>query len=162
NGFDPRIGETKYAAPGDSCLRLLHAGELYAGRDPLPLLDALARANNEAPTGRAYELHILGRNDSGVNLSSDFVVQHGQKAYQETLHAMERADVLVLFDSPGRKNGVPAKLYEYFRAERPILALAEPDGDTAAMLRASGVRHRIVAPKDSPQIRQALDELRDE
>lgn len=162
NGFDPRAGESSYTLPRDSCLRLLHAGELYAGRDPLPLLEALRHANADAPTGRAYELDILGRNDSGVSLTSEFIHEHGQKSYQESLQAMECADLLVLFDSPGRKNGVPAKLYEYFRAERPILALAEPDGDVANVLRASGVLHRIASPKDALDIGRALAELREE
>jgi hypothetical protein len=83
----------------------------------------------------------------------------GQLAYRDALQEMCRADVLVLLDGPGRKIGVPAKLYEYFGAGRPILALTEPDGDTAQVLRESGVRHRIASPKDVPRIRQALAEL---
>ena len=38
---------------------------------------------------------------------------------------MVQADVLLLLDTPGRQAGVPAKLYEYIGAGRPILALAE-------------------------------------
>jgi hypothetical protein len=55
--------------------------------------------------------------------------------------------------------GVPAKLYEYLGAGRPILALAEPDGDVAWVLRASGIPHRIAPPRDVPAIRRALAEL---
>jgi hypothetical protein len=65
----------------------------------------------------------------------------------------------VLFDSPGRTIGVPAKLYEYLGAGRPILALAESDGDTANILRASGVLHRVALPTDVAQIRRAVGEL---
>jgi hypothetical protein len=72
---------------------------------------------------------------------------------------MAQSDLLVLLDGPGRKIGVPAKLYEYFGAGRPILALAEADGDTAHVLRASGILHRIAPPKDAGRIRQALVEL---
>jgi hypothetical protein len=80
----------------------------------------------------------------------------GQRSYEETLDALSAADILVLFDSPGRRIGVPGKLYEYLGAGRPILALAEPDGDTAAILRSSGVMHRIAPPRDAVQIGRAI------
>jgi hypothetical protein len=34
---------------------------------------------------------------------------------------------------------IPAKLYEYLRAKRPILALTDPEGDTAWVLRRAGI-----------------------
>ncbi len=169
NGFDPPVGQALLPAATDTnvCpahLCLVHAGEIYAGRDPRPLLEALTRLNAEAvvPT---YRLQVLGRNE--INLETllqergwtELVEVIGQLAYQESLAAMRRADILVLFDSPGRTIGVPAKLYEYLGAGRPILALAEPNGDVAAVLRASGVLHRIVSPQNAGQIHQALGEL---
>jgi hypothetical protein len=44
---------------------------------------------------------------------------------------------------------VPAKLYEYLRARRPILALTDPAGDTAAVLRNAGID--TIARLDSEQ-----------
>ena len=41
----------------------------------------------------------------------------------------------------GSLEQVPAKLYEYFRARRPILGLADPSGDTGRVMRESGVAH---------------------
>ena len=72
---------------------------------------------------------------------------------------MVQADVLLLLDTPGRRAGVPAKLYEYIGAGRPILALAELDSDVAWVLRESGVAHRIAPPLDAEAIRRALTEL---
>jgi hypothetical protein len=72
---------------------------------------------------------------------------------------MVRSDILLLLDGPGRRIGVPAKLYEFIGAGRPILALAERDGDTAWVLSQSGVNHRIAAPGDSAGIQRALEEL---
>jgi glycosyltransferase involved in cell wall biosynthesis len=83
----------------------------------------------------------------------------GQVPYSEALAEMRRANILLLLDSPGRRAGVPAKLYEYLGSGRPVLALAEPDGDTAVVLQRSGVLHRVVAPGDVAAIRQALVEL---
>lgn len=167
NGFDPRPTPDDARPEGRGCLRLLHAGEIYLGRDPLPLLAALAQLNAECASARSYQLQILGRNE--IDLAAvlhkrgweDLVHVVGQSAYHESLDAMARADILVLFDQPGRTIGVPAKLYEYLGAGRPILALADRNGDTAAILQASGVLHRIAAPNDAGQIRQALTELRE-
>jgi hypothetical protein len=72
---------------------------------------------------------------------------------------MISADILLLVHAPGRVLGVPAKLYEYLGAGRPILALAEPNSDVAWVLRESKVLHRIVPPTDVAAIRQALVEL---
>src|SRR6202043_95505 len=83
----------------------------------------------------------------------------GQVSHAQAVRQMVEADILLLLDSPGRRMGVPAKLYEYLGAGRPVLALAEPDGDVARVLRESGVPSRL-APADSPaKIKQALVEL---
>jgi hypothetical protein len=170
NGFDPLAGQEFLPALANrkvypTTVRLLHAGEIYAGRDPQPLFEALADLNTATESVVPYRLQILGRNESDLdallrqNGWADFVEVQGQRTYQESLEAMGNADLLVLFDSPGRTMGVPAKLYEYFRAGRPILALAEPNGDVATILRESGVLHRIASPTDTTQIRRALGQL---
>ena len=82
-----------------------------------------------------------------------------QVPYEQSIRTMVEADVLLLLDSPGRRAGVPAKLYEYIGAGRPILALAEPESDVAWVLRESGVAHRIAPPLDPEAIRRALTEL---
>jgi glycosyltransferase involved in cell wall biosynthesis len=83
----------------------------------------------------------------------------GQVSYARCLREMAAADVLLLMDSPGRTVGVPAKLYEYIGAGRPVLALGSRDGDLAWVLRQSGVPHRIVAPDDRAGVAEALAQL---
>src|SRR4029077_3555512 len=92
----------------------------------------------------------------------DVVSVGGQVPYDECLARMVRADILLLLDTPGRRIAVRAKLYEYVGAGRPVLALGEPDGDTAWVLGQCGISHRIASPGDSKGIRQALAELVDE
>ncbi len=165
NGFDPWESAMVRPYGGRSELHLVHAGELYAGRDPRPLLDALARLHSQ---GNSIHFEILGRNSTtGLELDAeierrglcDKVRFRGQLPYQQALDAMAGADVLLLLDSPGRTLGVPAKLYEYFGAGRPILALAEPDSDVAKVLADSGVPYRLAAPRDAGAIADALAEL---
>src|SRR5262249_1253848 len=93
----------------------------------------------------------------------DVVRLGGQVTYEEGLRAMASADVLLLLDGAGRRIGVPAKLYEYLGAGKPVLALAETDGDVAWVLRQSGLAFRLAPPGADPKnagaIRVALEEL---
>jgi hypothetical protein len=72
---------------------------------------------------------------------------------------MMSAHILLLLDTPGRRIGVPAKLYEYLGTGRPILALGEADGDLAWVLRESGRLYRLVPPDNPSAIKQAIVEL---
>lgn len=58
--------------------------------------------------------------------------------YHEALVEMLNADGLLLFQGANCNHQIPAKLYEYLRAGRPVLALTDPGGDTAAALRDAG------------------------
>jgi hypothetical protein len=60
--------------------------------------------------------------------------------YREALAEMLTADGLLLLQGYTSNPAVPAKLYEYLRAGRPILALVHPDGETAATLHSVGIR----------------------
>jgi glycosyltransferase involved in cell wall biosynthesis len=169
NGYDPESFPPPAPRVPGRPLRIVHAGELYAGRDPRPLLDALKtlHAGDGASTSR-WRLCFLGRTgDPGFNLEQairdrglqDHVEIGGQVAYARSLRDMAEADMLLLLDTPGRRLGVPAKLYEYLGAGRPILALAEPDSDVGWVLRESGISHRIVPYNDSAKIEQGLVEM---
>ncbi|MBX9627262.1 MAG: glycosyltransferase [Gemmataceae bacterium] len=165
NGFDPPESTPGTAPTANGVLRVVHTGELYAGRDPRPYLDALADA------GGGFRTRLIGRAAgaaaAGFDLAEEIAKRNltpdietlGQVSYGESLAAMHGADLLLLLDTPGRTAGVPAKLYEYFGAGRPILALAEPEGDVAAVLKRSGVLHRVAPPRDVPAIGRGLAEL---
>ncbi|MBX9584270.1 MAG: glycosyltransferase, partial [Gemmataceae bacterium] len=133
NGFDPGDPPPPPAPAADGSVRVLHAGELYAGRDPRPYLDAVAALKAEA--GPPVRTCLVGRaappaaggfdvaeevRSRGLNGEVDL---RGQVPYAEALGEMRRADVLLLLDTPGRTEGVPAKVYEYMGSGRPVLAL---------------------------------------
>jgi hypothetical protein len=52
---------------------------------------------------------------------------------------MMRADGLLLLQAANCNEQIPAKAYEYLRCGRPILALTDPVGDTANLLRKAGI-----------------------
>ncbi|MGH8260217.1 MAG: glycosyltransferase, partial [Steroidobacteraceae bacterium] len=55
--------------------------------------------------------------------------------YLAALREMLSVDGLLLLQAANCNAQIPAKLYEYLRARRPILALTDPQGDTARTLR---------------------------
>jgi peptidoglycan/xylan/chitin deacetylase (PgdA/CDA1 family)/glycosyltransferase involved in cell wall biosynthesis len=54
--------------------------------------------------------------------------------YQRAIAEMMAADVLLVFQGSHFNTQVPAKIYEYLRAGRDILAVVDPAGGTAAQL----------------------------
>ena len=58
--------------------------------------------------------------------------------YREALQEMLAADGLMVFQGTPFNTQIPAKIYEYFRARKPILGLVDPQGETARVLRAAG------------------------
>jgi hypothetical protein len=166
NGFD-ELSEAERERNASGSIDVVHLGEIYSGRDPRPYLDALLGSKNGAASAVRYRASFIGRVATGFDMSEEIrrrnltsvVSLRGQIPYSEALAEMKRAEILLLLDSPGRRFGVPAKLYEYLGVNRPILALAEPDGDVAAILKQSGVLHRLAPPTDVTAIRRALHEL---
>jgi glycosyltransferase involved in cell wall biosynthesis len=170
NGYDPEEFAT---SPGPrrsgSTIEIVHTGVIYANRSPLPFLDAVQRLEAVALGDRTVRVRFIGDFvDAGQKVQVEHSIREGVKAsvslegrvpYAESIRSMVQADVLLLLDSPGRRAGVPGKLYEYIGAGRPILALAEPEGDVAWVLRESGLPHRVAPPLDPEAIRRALDGL---
>jgi glycosyltransferase involved in cell wall biosynthesis len=170
NGFDPEAFPAPTRRTGDaSMVNVVHAGMVYMGRDPRPLFDALRlRGARRADGLPAVRVSFLGlKQDFTVGLEAearrrgieDCIRVEGHLPYEATLQRMVDADILLLLDSPGRRMGVPAKLYEYLGAGRPILALAERDSDIAAVLRDSGGTFALADPRKAEDIANALEQL---
>jgi hypothetical protein len=169
NGYDPTPPVAGLQQPGSNePLTILHAGELYAGRNPRALLDAMGAAERLAPQAVPWHLRFVGRTpETRLDIVAEAerrqlrsrVSVEGQVSYDTAKDEMRRAGILLLMDGAGRRVGVPAKAYEYIGANRPILALAEPDGDTAWALESSGAVYRLAKPNDPIAIQRALVEI---
>jgi glycosyltransferase involved in cell wall biosynthesis len=166
NGYDEENFAQAGAArpPQEGPFVLVHSGVIYPSeRDPVPLfraLAALAAQGTLAPDNFKLVLRATGH-DAYL---SELVRQHGIEAlvelaphvsYREALSEMMSAGGLLILQAANCNHQVPAKLYEYLRAGRPILALTDPAGDTAGALRQAGIDS--IAPLDSSEaIMQAI------
>ena len=52
---------------------------------------------------------------------------------------MMQVDALLVMQASNCNAQIPAKIYEYLRAGKPILGLTDPEGDTAGVLRGAGL-----------------------
>ncbi|MCE3261602.1 MAG: glycosyltransferase [Pseudoduganella sp.] len=141
-------------APG-APFTLIHSGIIYPSeRDPVPLMRALGELKAEGAID-ASQLHIVLRATAHDDYVGGLLAEHGigdlvslapHVPYQTALAEMLSADGLLVLQASNCNHQIPAKLYEYLRAGRPILALTDASGDTAATLRAAGVD--TIAPLD--------------
>jgi glycosyltransferase involved in cell wall biosynthesis len=137
-------------------LVLLHSGVVYESeRDPTQLFVALGRLmrggrlspNDLRIRFRAAVHEDLLRDLAAVHGASDFIELCPAIPYREALAEMMSVDALLILQASNCNAQIPAKVYEYLRAGRPILALTDPVGDTASVLR--GVGSTNVARLDS-------------
>jgi glycosyltransferase involved in cell wall biosynthesis len=151
---------------------LLHSGIVYPSeRDPTQLFQALRLLIDEGrlkPAELRVRLRASGHesqlakliNDSRV---ADIVELVPPIPYRDALREMMRADGLLVLQARNCNDQIPAKVYEYLRCRRPIIALTDPAGDTASALLKAGVRN--IAPLDSAtaiahELRRFLDQAR--
>ncbi len=170
NGYDEPTFAAAQAQPGDSGpllpgrLTVLHSGIVYPSeRDPTQLVQALALLKAEGTVSastfclrfRASEHDALIRELADRAGVSDLIELLPPVPYSQALGEMLRADALLVMQASNCNAQIPAKLYEYLRAQRPILALTDPVGDTAQVVRDAGIAD--LAPLDSaPAIAELL------
>lgn len=146
NGFDEEAFERakpyREGVPGQK-LFLLHSGLIYPqDRNPSTFFAALRTLIDEG-TLDAANLCVRFRAPHHVDEVMDCARQHGVSecvevappvSYHCAISEMMGADMLLVFQGSNFNTQVPAKIYEYLRAGKPILAFVDPNGGTAAHL----------------------------
>lgn len=145
-------------------LKLVHSGVLYPSeRDPRAFFAAVAalKAQGQLTADRVQivlratghdHLYAPMLKDQGID---DIVRLEEGVEYRAALTEMLQADGLLIFQASNCNHQIPAKLYEYFRARKPIFALTDREGDTGQTLLAAGITN--IAPlDDSEQLARQL------
>jgi hypothetical protein len=130
-----------------SPLTLLHSGVLYPeGRDPSAFFEAVSQLKIRGTIDR-QSLCIILRAPGDIpyfkSLAEKYHVADVVKVeppltYREAVSEMMAVDGLLVFQGSPFNTQVPAKIYEYFRARKPIFGLVDPTGETARVLCAAG------------------------
>jgi glycosyltransferase involved in cell wall biosynthesis len=169
NGFDPEDPLTVGPPPPRSFRVLAHIGSLYGGRVPTLLLASLRRliSSGRLPKDR-LRVRLLGVLEKGVVARDqqlwDELERLGVLSYNgvqvpraEAARETAEADSLLLVDLNigGAGHAVPAKLFEYVMAGRPVLALTTRQSPVERILSQSGIPSVFLYPGDSES---AIDE----
>jgi glycosyltransferase involved in cell wall biosynthesis len=130
-------------------ITLLHSGTLYPSpdRDPSTLFAAVAKLRELGKVTSAV-LRIVLRGSGYYDYYremirrfdlQDIVFLKPAIPYRDALAEMLAADGLLLLQGHDSNPAIPAKVYEYFRAGRPIFAIVDLEGDTARLLKTEQV-----------------------
>ena len=152
NGADP---ERLPVVERNGRFVIAYAGNLYYGRDPRNLFQAVAQVTRElALSPDALTLQFLGGNsyegcsiadlaaESGVQ---DFVVTVPQQPRKEALQLLAGAAMLVNLPQYAHL-AIPAKVFEYVQFDAWLLILAHRDSATELLFR--GTEADVVQPED--------------
>jgi peptidoglycan/xylan/chitin deacetylase (PgdA/CDA1 family) len=148
----------------DGRITLLHSGVLYAeGRDPTVFFQAIHALKNQGKID-AGNFRVILRAPSEIPYFKalvktceveDLVAIEPPVPYQQALSEMLAADGLLIFQGTPFNTQIPAKIYEYFRAAKPVFGLLDPLGETADTLTAAGF-HDIATMTSIDEVLPAL------
>lgn len=170
NGFDEELfagvlpAATAERGRNGGTLTLVHSGLLYPHeRNPTQFFEALGELKREGRIA-AGEVQVLLRGSGNEESYAAMIAQFGLTdivkllpavPYRTALEELCAADGCLIFQGPTCNQQIPAKVYEYLYAGKPILALTDHRGDTARLLRDAGATS-IAALDDRAAIKAML------
>lgn len=128
-------------------VRLLHLGVIYPSeRDPRPFFRAISRLKKSGQIeagGLQINLRASGSEELYAQILheldlDDIIHLLPPIPYSEALAEAAASEALLLFQAANCDHQIPAKVYEYLRIGKPVLALTTRTGDTAALLNETG------------------------
>jgi hypothetical protein len=164
NGFDPAEDIIGASAPcqHSRTIRIVHIGDIYGDRHPLLLMDSLTRLADTLPI--EPELILIGPLQDDVDFlntkSGRFLRERRQLSFNgalvdrpSALREMTHANALLILDLNRWRTTlqVPAKLYDYVRSGRPILAFTPRESPTERLLRRASPVHFSIDPSESAE-----------
>ena len=157
NGFDPNEPLGPAPLPERDYKLLVYAGEIYGTRYPADLFASMLRLlQSGLIASDSHRIKLVGpiREESPIlrDPAARALCEGGQLSYAghlrpraEALDEMARADSLLYLDFNSGLQ-IPAKLFEYLRIGRPILAFTNPGSPVERVLENAGVPFQAVYP----------------
>jgi glycosyltransferase involved in cell wall biosynthesis len=151
-------------------LRVVHTGNINAEfRDPIPLFEALGRLIGRGVlTASECEIRFVGGGAYGESGKvsaavaaaglADAVTFLPRVPYEASLRELSQAEIFLLLQASDDTVGlVPAKLYEYLRAQKPTLSLVRPGAITEVLAQTGG--GWAVDPADGVALEHVVTEI---
>ncbi|NMP33055.1 glycosyltransferase family 4 protein [Thalassotalea sp. M1531] len=169
NGYDKVIfdgldASEQQISAVDKPLTVLHSGLIYPyERDPSHFFAALSELKKEGVlSARDIIFKLRATGHDGIHRSKlihygveDLVSLEPTVPYKDALKEMMAVDGLLLLQAANCNYQIPAKAYEYIRAQKPVLALTPIEGDTGQLLDKAGNSY-IAALDDQQAIKTAI------
>jgi len=139
NGFD-KLQEKSITSED---FEISHIGSLLSGRSSDILWKAIAEILEDDPTFRnKLKIRLAGKISSEVKESIEelglekYLQIEGYVSHKEALELQNRASILLLLeiDSLETRGIIPGKIFEYFAAKRPILAIGPEKWEAGKMV----------------------------
>lgn len=150
NSFDPVLyrgevdGKTSSRHKNDDSLRVTFFGKFRKLSPAKPVIEILKTLEDREPgLARAVKIHCFGplsgedaRLAQKHGLKDQFVIEEPVPP-EKSLSKLREADLLLLSTDVRRKEIIPAKLWDYLAAKRPILSIA-PNNEIGEILNKTG------------------------
>ncbi len=173
NGFDPDEAFGPLPIPPRDYRVLAHVGTIYGGRHPAMLIESMDRLRQKGcanidrirllQVGSADMANMPGHGRFEQLVAEGKIQLTGERIPRaDALHAIAEADLLLVLDlNVGeRSTQVPAKIFDYVRAGRPILLFTDRGSPADLIIQKCGIPQRIVYRDDSPdQVDVAVSEF---
>ena len=160
NGFDP--DDFERAKPREfGRFTILFSGAIHEPIVPItPLLEGLKLV--EEDVRKEIEVLLIGRISPRESIileqsGFDMIKKIPYKPHAEFLDYLCGADVLLLLRELEIRV-LPGKIFEYLKAQKPILAIIPPEGDAAKLIRKTGAGV-VVSPQEPGAVAAEITRL---
>lgn len=120
NGYDEEdFKNIKIKKRNSEIIKIVHTGNFYPGRDPLPLIKIL---NNCSDKNKYIKLELIGSNIDNVR-DYPFIKYCGKLSHVQAINKMLNADILLLVPGVGEST-MTGKIFEYIAAKKKILCIS--------------------------------------
>ena len=164
NGFDPSDLPLDFfhSKPDPDFIEIVYSGVIDAIRNPAPFLIALRDVFENSD--KRIKMRFVGKVSETIQelIERDkwlksHVTLEGYVSHESVFGFYQKAHLLllVLTDTKNAIGNIPGKLFEYMATGRPILALGDPQGDTARILQKASAG-TVIAHSHLEEIKQYL------
>ena len=162
NGWDKNDFKINNRQKNDK-LVFTYTGGFYGNRTPIHFIKALEALNSENKIPEQVIFRFIGNYPQKIKqilhnkrLNIQLIPQ---VTHQQCIKYLLESDVLLLFIAADKSEIViPAKVFEYLRAQKPILAMVPEKGEAAELIKLHNAGY-IVNSENEKEIKRLISEI---